>query len=74
MIRAALVAFTVFGVLHLAGLREHMAFLSGTVPASSASLAAGLVYAGSWFFAVLVAPVLLLSGLALEVRGALSRG
>lgn len=66
MIRVALGSFTLFGVLHLAGWREHMAFLSGTAPTSSADLAAGLVYGGAWFFAVLVAPVLLVSGLVLR--------
>ena len=74
LIRLSLVAFTVFGVLHLAGFREHMAFVSGTAPASGTSLVSGLVYAGAWFFAVLVAPVFLLSGLVLRAGAKLSRG
>jgi hypothetical protein len=37
-------------------------------------LVSGLVYAGAWFFAVLVAPVFLLSGLVLRAGAKLSRG
>lgn len=49
-------------VLHLTGGRVHVGFLSGTMPSSSESVTLGLAYATSWFAAVLLAPVLIISG------------
>ncbi len=61
--KLAIAGFALFFVLHVCGFREDVGFLSGTVPSTAASLAGGLAYAASWFFAVLVAPVLVLSDL-----------
>lgn len=63
MMRVGLVGLAMFFVLHFCGFREDVGFLSGTVPMTAASLLCGLAYAASWFFAVLVAPVLILTPL-----------
>ena len=63
MIRIALGGIGFCLLLHFCGFREHVGFLSGTVPTTAVSLVCGLAYAASWFFAVLVAPVLLLTSL-----------
>ncbi|PZR18511.1 MAG: hypothetical protein DI536_01125 [Archangium gephyra] len=63
MMRIALGGIGFFLLLHLCGFREDVGFLSGTVPTTALSLLCGLAYAGSWFFAVLVTPVLLLTAL-----------
>ncbi|MGV3623198.1 MAG: hypothetical protein ACO1OB_20430 [Archangium sp.] len=62
MIRIALAGLGFFLLLHFCGFREHVGFLSGTVPGTAMTLVCGLSYATMWFFAVLVAPVLLLTG------------
>lgn len=54
----------VFLSLHLGGGRQYVGVLSGTVVGGPWSMGFGLVYALAWFGAVLVAPVLLLAGLA----------
>jgi hypothetical protein len=58
MLRAALVMITAFTVLHLAGLREDVSVLSGTMHSAPHALA-GLAYAASYFAALLLAPPLL---------------
>ncbi len=63
MIRLGLVTFAFLALLHLLGWRAHVGFLSGTVPVTPFTAIAGLTYATSWFLAVLVGPVLLVSGL-----------
>ena len=50
-------------IVHALGWRADVGFLSGTVPVTGESLAAGLVYVACWFGAVLVAPVLFLYAL-----------
>lgn len=67
MIRAALVAFAALALAHLQGWRMNVAFLSGTVPATSDALMTGLLYAVCWFTGVVVAPVLLVSGIILRI-------
>lgn len=67
MIRAALGMTAVFLLLHLFGGREYVGVLSGTLEGGQSGLLFGLAYALSWFSAVLLAPVLLLAGLAKAV-------
>jgi hypothetical protein len=62
MLRAALVMLAAFAVVHLAGLREDVGVLSGTVTSAPHALA-GLAYAASYFAALLLAPPLLAAGL-----------
>lgn len=64
MIRAALVMTALFLLLHLFGGREAVGLLSGTMEGDHSRLVLGITYALSWFSAVLLAPVLLLAGLA----------
>lgn len=64
MIRAALVMTMLFLLLHLLGGRDSVGLLSGTMEGGSSGLVLGMAYALSWFSAVLLAPVLLLAGLA----------
>ncbi|MFL5352129.1 hypothetical protein [Archangium sp.] len=64
MIRAALVVTALFLLLHLSGGREAVGLLSGTLEGGGSSLVLGIAYTLSWFSAVLLAPVLLLAGLA----------
>lgn len=67
MMRVAIAGFAMFFVLHFCGFREDVGFLSGTVPMTAASLLCGLAYAASWFFAVLVAPVLMFTALTRRI-------
>lgn len=67
MIRAAVVCFAALVVTHLLGLRVNVGFLSGTVPATWGAMVSGVLYAACWFLAVVVAPVLLVSGVALRL-------
>ncbi|MFP2930524.1 hypothetical protein ACLESO_36060 [Pyxidicoccus sp. 3LG] len=64
LIRAALVTVALFVLLHLLGGREYVGVLSGTLDGGPFGLGFGLAYAVSWFGAVLLAPILLLAGLA----------
>ena len=64
MIRTALVMATVFLLLHLLGGRQYVGALSGTLEGGPPGMMFGVLYALSWFSTVLVAPVLLLAGLA----------
>lgn len=64
MIRAALGMTALFLLLHLSGGREAVGLLSGTLEGDNARLVLGITYTLSWFSAVLLAPVLLLAGLA----------
>ena len=60
---AAVLLSMAFAFCHLAGYREHVSFLSGTLPAAGGGLAAmacGAVYLLSYLLAVFVVPVLLL--------------
>jgi hypothetical protein len=57
-----------FAVLSLAGGRAYVGTLSGTLPASTGQLFLGLAYAGSYFAAVLIAPVLALYALVSRPR------
>ncbi|RKH18755.1 hypothetical protein D7Y13_27885 [Corallococcus praedator] len=66
----ALGTFAVFLLLHLAGGRQYVGVLSGTVVGGAGGAGLGLLYALAWFGAVLAAPVLLLAGL---LDGALAR-
>lgn len=67
MIRAAVVCFAALAVTHLLGLRVNVGFLSGTVPLTWGAMVTGMLYAACWFLGVVVAPVLLVSGLVLRV-------
>jgi len=69
MSRAALGLVALAGVLHLAGGRDAVSVLSGTMPGSGAMALLGLAYAGSWIAAVVLAPPLLAAG-ALGAVGA----
>nr|BDT31188.1 hypothetical protein MFMH1_08570 [Myxococcus sp. MH1] len=60
----ALVWVAVFLLLHLAGGRQYVGVLSGTRVGGAPELVFGLLYALAWFGAVLLAPILLLAGLA----------
>jgi len=62
--------------VHLAGFREYVTVLSGTVPVGAAyswSALAGLLYLTCYFMAVLVAPVLAIWALLLPVMQLLAR-
>lgn len=61
---AALGLGALFLALHLGGCRDFVGVLSGTAVGGPWSPGFGILYALSWFGAVLVAPVLLLAGLA----------
>ena len=63
MLRAALVIVAAFAVLQLAGARADVGVLSGTL-SSLTQLGSGLAYAAAYFAAVLVAPPLVVAGLA----------
>ncbi|AGC42131.1 hypothetical protein MYSTI_00782 [Myxococcus stipitatus DSM 14675] len=60
----ALVLFAVFLVLHLLGGRQYVGILSGTIATDRMGFFFGVAYALSWFAAVLLAPILLLAGVA----------
>ncbi|QSQ27737.1 hypothetical protein JY651_23780 [Pyxidicoccus parkwayensis] len=64
MLHFAWVLTVGFLLLHLAGGRDCVGVLSGTREGGVASLALGLAYTLSWFSVVLLAPPLLLAGLA----------
>ncbi len=52
------------GFVHALGLREEVSVLSGTSPPGEhASALLGVIYALSWFAAVIVAPILALAAL-----------
>ncbi|WP_223637752.1 hypothetical protein [Corallococcus sp. EGB] len=72
-ILAALGIGAVFLALHLSGGREFVGVLSGTIVGGPGSMGFGVVYALSWFGAVLVAPVLLLAGMADLLLGRVRR-
>ncbi|MGA9521694.1 MAG: hypothetical protein WBV82_09530 [Myxococcaceae bacterium] len=68
MIRPALLLVAIWLVLELAGARNSVGILSGTMPGSALELAVGLVYVAAWFAATLVAPILAIAaGLSLVV-------
>ncbi|WP_338871055.1 hypothetical protein [Myxococcus stipitatus] len=60
----ALMLFAVFLVLHLLGGRQYVGILSGTMETDRMGFFFGVAYALSWFAAVLLAPILLLAGVA----------
>ncbi|MCE9673039.1 hypothetical protein LY474_35060 [Myxococcus stipitatus] len=64
MVARALLLVATFGVLHLLGGRQYVGVLSGTMDGGMAAMLFGVAYALSWFGAVLLAPILLLAGLA----------
>ena len=70
---AALGIGALFLALHLGGGRESVGVLSGTVVGGPWSMGFGVLYALSWFGAVLVAPVLLLAGVADVLLGRVLR-
>ena len=71
LIRAALIAL-VYAALHLAGLRGHAAFLSGTMVGGRLALLGGLSYVLFHFAFVVGVPILLIASgvLALVERRA----
>ncbi len=63
LLTAAVLLSAAFAFCHMVGYREHVSFLSGTLPAGGGGLAAmacGAVYLLSYLLAVFVVPVLLL--------------
>ncbi|WP_375742012.1 hypothetical protein NR800_21595 [Corallococcus interemptor] len=62
-----------FLALHLGGGIESVGVLSGTVVGGPWRMGFGVLYALSWFGAVLAAPVLLLAGLADVLLGRVRR-
>ena len=62
-LRVALLFLALFGVFHLSGWREDTSILSGTFRDHNACLAAarGVLYALSYFAAVVVSPILILA-------------
>ncbi len=62
-----------WGVLHLAGARECVGVLSGTLPASDGALVLGVGYAITWFGMVIVVPIVLLAVLFDHTCGRLVR-
>jgi hypothetical protein len=71
---AALGILALFVLLHLVGGRGFVGVLSGTLVGGPGRMVLGLGYALAWFGAVLVAPVLLLAGLADALLSRVSRG
>lgn len=69
----ALLATLFFAALHLVGLREHAAILSGTMPASVLETGAGVLYVSAYFGAVIGAPILVLGGLIFAGLGLVIR-
>jgi hypothetical protein len=61
VIRRAIILVVVFAILHVAGAREAVGFLSGTVPEGHGVPLFGALYLLAWFGAVLVAPILLIA-------------
>ncbi|NTX09667.1 hypothetical protein HUA76_02615 [Myxococcus sp. CA056] len=65
LLATALTLVAVFLLLHLLGGRQYVGALSsGTREGGALGLVLGLLYALAWFGAVLLAPILLLAGLA----------
>ncbi|NTX06412.1 hypothetical protein [Myxococcus sp. CA040A] len=64
LLATALTLVAVFLLLHLLGARQYVGALSGTREGGALGLVLGLLYALAWFGAVLLAPILLLAGLA----------
>jgi hypothetical protein len=62
LVKAAVVIGALYGVAHLAGLREDTAILSGTAPPGGGSdaVALGVVYVVLHFAALVGAPILVL--------------
>lgn len=65
-----------FGALHLAGLREHTAVLSGTVTGPSAAVSGflGMAYLLTYFVALLLVPPLLVAAGIARIAEHLWRG
>lgn len=67
----AILIGAIFGAAHLAGLREDVSVLSGTIPESASSMDTAAVGAGlylvSYFSWVLGAPILLIAAVFLKV-------
>ena len=60
----ALLLVLALGFFHALGMREEVSVLSGTAPPGAhASPLLGVVYALSWFAALIVAPILALAAL-----------
>ncbi|RKH67459.1 hypothetical protein [Corallococcus aberystwythensis] len=72
-VMAALGMGALFLALHLGGGRESVGLLSGTVVGGPWRMGIGVAYALSWFGTVLVAPALLLAGLADVMLGRVRR-
>jgi hypothetical protein len=68
------ILFALFIGLHLAGGRECVGVLSGTLVGGPERIYLGLGYALAWFGAVLAAPVLLLAGVADVLLERVGRG
>jgi hypothetical protein len=70
LVLLALLLLAGFGAVHALGLREAVSVLSGTAPPGGESSALlGVVYALSYFAALILAPILLLaSGIELIAR------
>ena len=64
-VAGALLVLALFGAMHLLGWRADTCIISGTVPGSGAAADAavlrGLLYAGAYFGAVVVAPLLIIA-------------
>ena len=69
-LRAAILTLC-YAALHLAGLRVHAAFLSGTPVGGTLATLAGLVYVLAYFSFVIAVPILLIAAVVLAV---ISRG
>ena len=65
-VRAAVLLLTVFGLFHLLGWRDDTAIISGTFDDHNARLTAikGVLYAASYFAAVVVSPIMILAAAA----------
>jgi hypothetical protein len=60
LLRAALIA-AVYAVLHLCGLRQDAAFLSGTPVGGTLATLGGITYVLFYFAAVVLAPILVIA-------------
>ena len=67
----ALALGLIFGVVHIAGLRDYSAFLSGTAASVSAGMKLssfyGMIYIAAYIGCVVVAPILLLAAALLTL-------
>ena len=63
MVASGLILAITFAALHLAGFREHVSVLSGTVPSTGGASSAvfGALYVLSWLAFVILTPILLLA-------------